>query len=180
MSHLNTLSTGAARSFQGLSYSESIFSAAWSTLRRKFGPPDLIISAQLSRIQSYQTMKSQDSKSLVRFTGIFLYFVGVLQHFSYSNDQFSSRNSEMAAGKLPLDMRRKWFAIVEKPQNCSKPLSFMDLNTWLQEQSIVPERFLSSMKTSEYDPGEPTGDSKKRNPKDRSSSFEAVVSDKKL
>ena len=49
MSHLKTLLTGAARrSVQGLGYSEAMFSAAWSTLERKFGQPHLIISAQFN------------------------------------------------------------------------------------------------------------------------------------
>ena len=35
------------------------------------------------------------------------------------------------------------------------------------------------MKASKYDPGKPNGDSKRRDPKDRSSNFEPVVIDKK-
>ena len=56
---------------QGLGYSGAMFSAAWSTLERKFGQPHIIISAQLSRIQSHPTMRYQDSKSLVEFADSF-------------------------------------------------------------------------------------------------------------
>ena len=76
-------------------------------------------------------------------------------------------------------MRSKWFGIIEKPQNRVKPPSLMDLNTWLQEQAIVHERLLSSLKTLKYDPVKPNADSKKRDRKDRSSNFKAVVSDKR-
>ena len=47
----------------------------------------------------------------------------------------------------------------------------MDSKTWLQEQAIVHERFLTRMKTSKYDPGEPTGDSKKSDPEVCRSNF---------
>ena len=67
-----------------------MFIAAWSTLETKFGQPHLIISAQLSRIQSYPTMRYQTSKSLVEFADIVSNFVGVLQQFGYNND-FSDR-----------------------------------------------------------------------------------------
>ena len=76
-------------------------------------------------------------------------------------------------------MRRRWLGSNEKPQNRSKPPSMMDLNTWLQEQAIVHERLLSSMKTSKFYPAKPNGDSNRRDPKDRSCNFEAVVSDKR-
>ena len=76
-------------------------------------------------------------------------------------------------------MRRKLFGNIEKPQNCLKPPSLMDLNIWLQEQTIVHERLLSSLKTSNYDPAKPHAHSKKWDEKDRSSNFEAVVSDKR-
>ena len=180
MSHLKTLLTGAARrSVQGLGYSGDMFSAAWSTLERKFGQPHLIISAQLSRIQSYPTMRYQDSKSLVEFADIVSNYVAVPQQFRYSNDLFSSSNLEIVTGKVPLDMRRKSFGNIEKPQNRVKPPSLMDLNTWIKEQAIVHERVLSSLKTSKYDPVKPNADSKNRDQKDRSSNFEAVVSDKR-
>ena len=48
----------------------------------------------------------------------------------------------------------------------------MDLNNWFQEQAIVHERLLSSMKTSKYEPAESFGDSKKRDQNDRSNNFE--------
>ena len=41
------------------------------------------------------------------------------------------------------------------------------------------ERLLSSMKTSNFDPGKPNEDCKKKDPNNRSSNFEAVVSDEK-
>ena len=106
LSNLKTLLTGAARrSVQCLGYSESMFNAAWTTLERKFGQPHLIISAQLSRAESYPTMKHQDSKSLVEFAVILPNFVGVLQQFGCSNDIFSSSNLELVTKKFPLDMR---------------------------------------------------------------------------
>ena len=54
-----------------------------------------------------------------------------------------------------------------------------NLNTRPQEQAIVHEQFLSSIKTPNFTPGEHNGESKKREPKDRSSNFKAVVGDKK-
>ena len=116
-------------------------------------------------------MKNQDSKSLVSFAENFLNFVGVLQHFGYNKNLLSSSNLEKFTGKLPLDMRRKWFGNIEKPQNRSKPPSLMKFNTWLQEQVNVSERLLSSMKTSKYDPSKPDEDSNRRDPKSRSSNF---------
>ena len=96
-----------------------------------------------------------------------------------SNNLFASSNLEIVTGKFPLDMRRKWFGNIKKPQNRVKPPSLMDLNTWLQEQAIVHERLLSSLKTLKYDPVKPNADSKKRDQKDRRSNFEAFVSDKR-
>ena len=116
-------------------------------------------------MQSYPTIKYQDSKSLMEFADIPSNFVGVLQQFGRSNDLFSSGNLEMVTGKLPLDLRRKWFGSIEKPQNRSKPPGgLMDLNTWLQEQAIVLERLLSSMKTSKFYPAKPNRDSNRRDP----------------
>ena len=64
----------------------------------------------------------------------------------------------MVTGKLPPDMRRERFVFIAKPHKRSKAPSLRDLNTWLQEQPIVHERLLSSMKTSKYDPVKSNGD----------------------
>ena len=106
ISHLKTLLTGAARrSVHGLGYSGSMSNVAWSTLERKFGQPHLIISARLSRIQSYLTMKYQDFESFLEFADNLSRFLGAFQQFGYSDDLFSSRNLELVPGKLLLDMR---------------------------------------------------------------------------
>ena len=134
---MKTLLTGAARRLvQGLGSSEFLFSAAWSTLERKLGQPQLNLSAQVSRIQSYPTMENQDSKSLVEFAAIQSFFLRVLHQFCYNNNFFSSNSLDIVTGKLPLDMRRKWLGIIENSQNRSETPSLMELNTWLQEQVI--------------------------------------------
>ena len=130
MRSLKALLTGAARrSVQGLGYSGAMFSVAWNTLERKFGQPHLIISAQLSQIQSYPTMRYQDSKILVEFADTVSNFEAVLQQLGYSNDLFSSSKLKIVTGKLPLDMRRNCFGNNEKPQKRVKPPRLMDLKT---------------------------------------------------
>ena len=178
--HLKIFLNGAARkSGQGLVYSGSIFSAAESTLGRKFGRPHFIIFEQLSRKQSYPSLKCQDSKSLIEFADILSKFVGVRKQFGYSNDVFSLNYLEMVTGTLRLDMRRKWLGNIEKLQKRAQPPSLVDLNNWLQQQTIVHDQLLSSKKTSKYDPGKSHGVSLKRGSKNCSSDFEAVVIDKK-
>ena len=124
-------------------------------------------------------MKYQGSKSLVEFADIHSNFVGILQAFRYSNDLCSSSIFQIVTVKLLFDMRHKWFRSIGKPQNTSKQPNLMDLKTWLQELAVVQERLLSSMKTSKLDPGKPNGDSKERDPRDRSSKIEVVLSGKR-
>ena len=95
MSRLKALSTGAARrSADGRGFSGSQYRAALSTLERKFRLPHFIISAELSRIQSYTKFKYQDFRSLKEFTNFRSIFLGVPQQIWYSNYLFSSNNSE--------------------------------------------------------------------------------------
>ena len=173
---LKTFFIGAAKtSIQGLGYSSSMLNAASISLERMFGHHHTHLSAQ----QWYPTMKNQDSKSLVEFADNLSNFVGILQAFSYSNDLCSSSILQIVTVKLLFDTKHKWFRSIGKPQNTSKQPNLRDLKTWLQELAVVQERLLSSMKTSKLDPGEPNGYSRERDPSDRSSNFEAVVSGKK-
>ena len=120
-------------------------------------------------------MKYQYSKRMVEFAEILPHSVGILHQFGYNNDFFLLSHLETITGKLPLDVRFKRFKNTEKPQDRTKPLHLIDLSTWLQEQAILHERLMSSLRRTKYDHGKSQGDSKEMGSKDRSSEFETDV-----
>ena len=46
----------------------------------------------------------------------------------------------MIVNKLPADIKRRWFAHIETASHRSKRPNLIELNEWLQEESLVQER----------------------------------------
>ena len=171
---------GKERAVQCLGFFGSIFGAAWSTLRKKFGQPHLMISAELSRTQSYATKKYQDSESLVEFANILSNFVGDLQQFGYSNKLLSSSNWKWLLGNCFLISHASGLGILRNPKTFQNELVWctwtfgcksrqlgMSATTWVAKNIKI-----WSQKAQ-------WAFSKRMDPKDRSSIFQAFVSDKK-
>ena len=141
MTHLKTLLTGPAkRALAGVGYSGVMYNTAWKRLERKFGQPHLIIVSQLTKIQNHPQLLPYNSANFVIFVDTVGNFVNDLQQFGYSNDLFSSSNLDVIVNKLPADIKRKWFAHIETSSHRSKPPNLIELNEWLQEESLVQKR----------------------------------------
>ena len=134
------LSGPAKRALAGIGYSCVMYDTAWKTLDRKFGQPHLIIGSQLTKIQNHPQLRPYDSANFVIFVDTVGNFVNVLQQFGYSNDLFSPSNLDMIVNKLPADIKRRWFAHNETASHRSKLPNLIELNKWLQEESLVQER----------------------------------------
>ena len=50
----------------------------------------------------------------------------------------------MMVNKLPVDIKRRWFAHIETASHRSKLQNLIELNEWLQEKSLVQERMKSA------------------------------------
>ena len=141
MTHLKTLLTGPVkRALAGMGYSGVMYNTAWKTLERKFGQPHLIIGSQLTKIENHSQLRPYDSASFVIFVDTVGNFVNVLQQFDYSNSLFSSSNLDIIVNKLPADIKRRWFAHIETASHRSKLPNLIELNEWLQEETLVQER----------------------------------------
>merc|ERR1712117_923745 len=116
MSHLKTLLIGKAkRALNGIGYSGAMYDEAWRILQRKFGQTHQIVSSQLAKTQSFNQIRYNDMSALVEFADTISSFVNILQQFGYTNDLFLSSNLDIAVNKLPLDIKRRWFAHIESP-----------------------------------------------------------------
>ena len=140
MTHLKTLTGPAQRTLAGMGYSGVMYNTAWKTLERKCGHSHLIIGSKSTKIQNHPQLRPYDSANFVIFVDTVGNFVNVLQQFGYSNDLFSSSNLDMIVNKLPADMKRRGFAHIETASHRSRLPNLIELNEWLQEESLVQER----------------------------------------
>ena len=141
MTHLKTLLTGPAnRALAGMGYSGVMYNTACKTLERRLGQPHLIIGSQLTKFQNHPQIRPYDMASFVIFVNTVGNFVNVLQQIVYSNNFSLSSNLDMVVNEQPADKKRRWFAHIEIASHRSKLPNLIELNEWLQEESLVPER----------------------------------------
>ena len=57
---------------------------------------------------------------------------------------FLSSNFDIAISKLPLDTKIRWFAFIESPARAMRAPNLIQFNEWLQKESQIHERLLSS------------------------------------
>ena len=120
---------------------------------------------------------------MVEFADTVSSFVNILQQFGYTNDLFSSSNLDIAVNKLPLDIKRRWFAHIESPLKRTRIPNLVEFDSWLQEESQVHERLLScTPSTSKFESPKSNVVKKpdfKRNAKSNESTFNSNDSKEK-
>ena len=131
-----------------MGYSGTMYDQAWNTLQRKFGQPHHIVFSQLAKIQNFPQVRFSDLLSLIEFADTVSTFVNILQQFGYWNDLFSSSNVDIAASKLPLETKRRWFAFIEAPTKARRIPNLVEFNNWLREKKQVHERLVHCAPTS--------------------------------
>ena len=96
---------------------------------------------------------------------------------------FSSSNLDIAVNKLPLDIKRRWFAHIESPLKRTRIPNLVEFDSWLQEESQVHERLLScTPSTSKFESPKSNVVKKpdfKRNAKSNESTFNSNDSKEK-
>ena len=103
-----------------------------------------LFSSQLAKLQNFSQIWFNDLALLVEFGHTVSSFVNISQQFGYSNDLFSSSNLDIAISKMSLDTKRRWFAFNATPARAMRAPNLIQFNEWLQEESQIHERLLSS------------------------------------
>ena len=114
MNFLKTLVTGRAKSsIDGMSFSGGMYQVAWQTLEQDFGRPELVVNAQLKRIQSYGFIKPHDAVDIIKYSQVVSGCVNVLTQYGYESDIASESVLNSAVRKLPIEMTNKWLSYMQ-------------------------------------------------------------------
>ena len=141
MNHLKTMVTGKAKeAIAGLGYTAEMYNVAWNVLVRNFGQPQMVVNAQLKRINSFPPMKPYDGAALIKFARIVSSCVNVLTQFNYVGDLNSEGVLGSATRKLTLDTKTKWLTYV-KQMNLYQP-GLAVFSEWLNDIADVQDELL--------------------------------------
>ena len=110
----------------------------------KFGQPHHIVLSQSAKIQKFSPNRFNDLALLVEFADTVSSIVIILKLFGYSNNLFSPINLDIANSKLPFNTKQKWFAFIELQALVMSAPSPIQFTEWLQEESQIHERLMSS------------------------------------
>ena len=100
MKCLKTLVTGKAKAAIEVDYKWTMYRVAWQTLARNFGRRELVVNAQLKKINSDPFIQPHDPSAVIKFSQNVSGCVNVLTQFGYENDLTSKSVLKGAVRKL--------------------------------------------------------------------------------
>ena len=84
LTYLKTLVTGKAKTaIAEFAYCGAMYKDALSTLERKFGQPQAVLSAHLDQLSSFSPLKMHNSDNIINYSGCISSLVGVFKSLSY-------------------------------------------------------------------------------------------------
>ena len=132
--YLKTLVTVKAKTGTAeLAYCSAMYKDALTTLERKFGQPQAVVTAHLDKLNSFQLLKMHISDNIINYSGCISSLIGVFESLSYDSDLKSAALLNTAVQNVPLNLKESWLLFrVKKP--CVKP-TLLDFNDWLKEKA---------------------------------------------
>ena len=92
-----------------------------------------------------------NSEAIIEFSKAVDAFVSVLSSEQFFSDLQSSSNLSLLVSKLPINLRKQWFAFTEKSKSEVNLVSFRD---WLQKKAMIHERLLLSSRQKQRQQGQ--------------------------
>ena len=147
LTYLKTLVIGKAKTaiaefvYCGLMYKDAL-----STLERKFGQPQAVVSAHLNNLSSFPPLEMHKSENIINYSATISSLVGVFKSLSYDSDLKSASLLNTAVQKLPPNLKESWSLFTVK-KHWFKP-TLLDFNDWLKEKAEAHESNLMNQPTS--------------------------------
>ena len=134
LTYLKTLVIGKAKTaIADFAYCGAMYKDALSTLERKFGQPQAVVSAHLDKLNSFPPLKMHNSDNIINYSGCISSLVGVFKLLSYDSDLKSAALLNTDVQKLPPNMKgSRSLSTVKK--YWVKP-TLLDFNNWLKEKA---------------------------------------------
>ena len=115
MNYLKTLLSGKAKAaIEGTGCSGQMYHLAWQTLEHDFGRPELVVNAQLHKIQAYSFIKLYNLLKILKLLLDVCDRVFLLTHFGYDMDTGSDSVLNGTVRKLPIELKNKWLTYLLK------------------------------------------------------------------
>ena len=134
LTYLKTLVTGKAKTaIAEFAYCGAMYKDALRTLERKFGQPQVVVSAHLDKLNSFPPMNMHNSDNIINYSVCISSLVGVFKSLSYVSDLKSEALLNCAVLKLPPNMKESWSLFTVK-NHWVKP-TLLDFNDWLKEKA---------------------------------------------
>ena len=139
LTYLKTLVSGKSKAaIQQFAYCGTMYEEALRTLQRKFGQPQVVVSAYLEKLSKYPPVKIHSSESIIAFATTMGSLVGVLKSLGYEADLNSTSFLNQAVAKFPPNLKEAWSFFTVK-QSLERP-SLQEFNTWLQQKAETHDR----------------------------------------
>ena len=138
LTYFKTLATGKARiAVAEFAYCDLMYKDVLSTLERKFGQPEAVVSEQLDKLNNFPPLKMHNSDNIINCYAAISGLVGVFKSVSFDTDLKSASILNQAVQNLPPNMKESWsFFTVKK--HWVKP-TLLDFNDWLKEKAEAQE-----------------------------------------
>ena len=139
LTYLKTLvSSKAKTAIAEFAYCGTIYKDALKTLERKFGQPQIVVSAYHDKLANYAPVKMHNSDIIISHSAIVSSLVGVFRSLNYLQDLSSASLFSQAVQKLPPNLKEAWSTKNVK-RKLDRP-TLIHFNDWLKEKAEAHER----------------------------------------
>ena len=102
------------------------------TLERKFGQPQVVVSAHLDKLSNFPPPKMHNSDNIIDYSAAISSLVGVFKSLSYDADLESASLLDQVVQKLPPNIKEPWSLFTVR-KHWVKP-TLLDFNDWLNKR----------------------------------------------
>ena len=109
LTYLKTLVIGKAKTaIAEFAYCGTMYKDALKTLERKFGQPQIVVSAYLDKLANVPPVKRHNSESIISYAATICSLVGVFRSLNYVQDLSSASLLGQKVQKLPPNLKEGW------------------------------------------------------------------------
>ena len=131
-------------------YCGTIYNDTLSTLERKLGQPQVVVSAYLDKLRHFLPLKLNNSESVISFSATISALMETIRSMHYHQDLSCASLLGHATHKLPPILKEAWSMHTVK-KNWDRP-TLLEFNDWLKDKAEAHERMkLSSGKPKTED-----------------------------
>ena len=143
LTYLKTLVTGKAKTaISEFAYCGAMYKDALKALERKFGQPQIVVTAYLDKLSNFPPLKMHNSENIISYSATICSLVGVFRSLNYLQDLSSASLLGQAVQKLPPNMKEAWSMHTVK-RTLDRP-TLIDFNDWLKDKAEAHERMKSA------------------------------------